>query len=98
MPKHFVTSRIVSTALALSLGLTLNACTHSGAIADAKAEVDGTSVKTAPSATTPRLFDCAGENQTSQGNTRRDCLPNQGDAAQRDTQAGAGAAGTEIIP
>ena len=63
---------------------TLGACTHE------RANIDGTPVLEAPSPTQSRLFDCMGENQTSKGNTRADCLPNDADAAARDTQAGSG--------
>lgn len=51
-------------------------------------------VKTAtPTSSSPRLLDCVGENQTSNGTTRPDCLPNKGDEAARDTERGSGASG-----
>lgn len=52
---------------------------------------DNTPTKTAaPSGDKSRLLDCIGENQTTKGNTRPDCLPNDADAAARDTEAGSG--------
>lgn len=78
-----------SLALIFSIML-LSACASPPKVAP------GGLVKTAPSSGTPRLIDCAGENQTSKGNTRADCLPNKGDEAARDTAAGAGS--TELLP
>lgn len=57
---------------------------------------DDVPTKTAPSGNTPRQFDCAGANQDSDGNTRKDCLPNDADGAARDTEAGGG--GTLLRP
>jgi hypothetical protein len=57
---------------------------------------DDVPTKTAPSGSAPRQFDCAGANQDSDGNTRKDCLPNDADGAARDTEAGSG--GTLLRP
>lgn len=78
-----------SLALIFSVSL-ISAC------ASPSPSIPGETVKTAPSPNNPRLLDCIGENQTSKGNTRPDCLPNKGDEAARDTEAGAGS--TQIRP
>ncbi|MES2745761.1 MAG: hypothetical protein V4655_10055 [Bdellovibrionota bacterium] len=79
------------TFQSLSLALALTGCMTGGSTIPGEGPV-----KTAPSPSSPRLLDCIGENQTTKGNTRPDCLPNKGDEAARDTAEGAGT--TEVRP
>jgi hypothetical protein len=82
---------IKSTWASLGLATILTGCATGGTPNPTQGPV-----KTAPSPTTSRLFDCVGQNQTTRGTTRPDCLPNKGDEAARDTAAGSGA--TEVRP
>ncbi|MBC7658328.1 MAG: hypothetical protein H7249_01320 [Chitinophagaceae bacterium] len=52
---------------------------------------DKTPELAAPNPDKSRMFDCMGENQTTHGTTRPDCLPNDADGASRDTESGSGA-------
>lgn len=69
----------------------LTACVSPGNSRDAAGADSNVPTKTArPDGNKPRQEDCIGENQSSKGITRPDCLPNDADAAARETEAGSG--------
>ncbi len=55
-----------------------------GCTSPSRAAADQTPTLT-PASDVARQWDCAGANQTKKGATRKDCLPNKADEAERDT-------------
>lgn len=84
--------KILQSMVLLSSLTSINACaTFGGTSAKPSKASDNIPTKTAaPAGDKSRQLDCIGENQTTKGNTRPDCLPNDADGAARDTEAGSG--------
>ncbi len=74
----------------------LTACSTPAKNATHAVDNDVPTKTASPAADKSRMEDCIGENQTSKGTTRPDCLPNDADGAARDTEAGSG--GTILRP
>ena len=82
--------KFLQSMVLLSSLTSINACA-TGTGAKPSTSSDNIPTKTAaPAGDKSRQLDCIGENQTTKGNTRPDCLPNDADGAARDTEAGSG--------